>query len=263
MGRNRPAVMYYRPLIGFGCLHRARNRQFFDRLHCVAGAVRSATVQGDRSVCGFSEGNDAGGWGWIVRLVRARCRVGGVTEEGVERGLEAVATEQGFPHHRGNLQACTHRCAGAAAHHVDAELQPAQALLIGLWELAQKLLDQGKPARFEGGWIVLGQTRPFVEIKGETKICRCLHLAGPVTFGNSKLRMPSGGSGRRPSGRARRTGFVSAAGQLGNLLIGNELARAGAGTRNSNGESWVIRRARGVISSAGRVQGRRRSFQRF
>jgi hypothetical protein len=161
---------------------RVRDRQIFDRSARTNGAPCPGTVHSDLFACRFSEWNDAGGHGRTVGQEWGRHRVAGVSKQGIERGLEAVTAEQGFPHHRGNLEAGTHRRARTAAHHIDAKLQAAQTLLVGLWKLAKKLFDQGKATRFEGGWIGFGQTRPFVKIKREAEISRCLHLSDPVTL---------------------------------------------------------------------------------
>lgn len=170
------------PFIGFGHLLHARDWQFFDTPQHTAGTARTAKVHREPLAFGFSEGNDTGGCGRVVGQERGRHRVIGISEQGIERGLEAVAAKQGFPHHRRNLEAGAHRRAGAATYHVDTKLQPAQALLVGLWKLAKKLFDQGKAPRLEGRWIIFGQTRPFVKIEREAKIGRWLHLSGPVTF---------------------------------------------------------------------------------
>lgn len=184
---------------------------------------------------GFSEGDDAGRGGEAGG--RGRYSVVWVSDECVERGLEAVTAEQRLPHHRGNLEACAHRRAGTAAHHIDAELQPAQALLVGLWKLAQELLDQGQATRLEGGWVFLGQSRPIVEIEGETKICRCLHCSGPVAFDNSKKECRTGEvGGSRAVGQGGWTSCPGA-GLAGKLLMGNELAKTGKCARNVKGGS--------------------------
>jgi len=152
--------------------------------------------RGDRSARRFSEGDDAGRCGESGGC--GRDRMIWIYEESIERGFETVTAEQRLPHHRGNLEACAHRRAGTAAHHIDAELQSAQTLLVGLWKLAEKFLDQGQTARLKGRRVILGQSRPIVEIEGETKICRCLHISSPVAFDNSKKECRAGevGGGR-------------------------------------------------------------------
>ena len=198
----------------------------------------------DRGTCstrGFSKGDDTGGC--RVGGGRGRNRTACIFEECVERGLETVIAEQRLPHHRGNLEACAHRRAGTAAHHIDAELQSAQALLVGLWKLAEKFLDQGQAARLKGRRIILGQSRPIVEIEGETEICRCLHFLYPGAFGNSRKECragevgggravePGGWASRRGAGRTStllmelecRTGFWNAGRHVSNHLIAHNI----------------------------------------
>ena len=142
-----------------------------------------------------------------------------IDEERVERGLETVTAKQRLPHHRGNLEAGAHRRAGTAAHHIDAELQSAQALLVGLWKLAEKFLDQGLTARLKGRRVILGQSRPIVEVEGETKIRRCLHFSSPIAFGNSKKECRAGEVGG--SRAVEQDGWTSCpgAGQASKLLM--------------------------------------------
>lgn len=171
MGGMRPAGLRSQPLIGFVSVGRVMWR------------AELAAVRDSRSVRGLSsEGDDAGGRvrrSWPGRGQRTLL---GAVKETVEGGFEPMSADQGVPHHRGNLETGAHWCAGATARHVDAELQSAQTPLTGLWEPTEKFLDQGHATCFKGAWIVLGQTRPFIEIEREAETRGSLHPIAPGYF---------------------------------------------------------------------------------
>jgi hypothetical protein len=77
---------------------------------------------------------------------------------------QAAIAQQGVPHHLRDLDAGGHGVGCALTRSIDAPLQPAQRQLAVSRYLLQKILDDFRPALFEGPRVALRERCPRIEV---------------------------------------------------------------------------------------------------